>query len=499
MGYKDYTTDYSEKMSAKTSKYDALICKAEMLHRDNKNEVSKKEASYYLEAARVCEEIASMNIGQRAVANKWNARKEDCMEKIDSIMAIIEPSKKKPADVKSESGSDEELNEGAVSKNENSGGVKVTSSGFKTKNSCQEVTAETIEKWYAEKPNHGFDSISGMEKERKLLNKIVEDNDWKEIDSFINYKSVNSILFYGIPGCGKTFVIEAFIKELMDKGYKYIRLKGSDIHSSYVGVGQKVIDIAFKEAMDNEPCVFFIDEFDEVCVDRNIENVAEYSKQATITFLQSYDSLLQHKEKNVIFLCATNYPASIDAAMRSRIYPVYVPLPDAKARTSYFEKKLENITLSGMDYVYIAKRTAECSYRDLDKIISFLIGGFREQAIEKSKVLSESGELDKQATQNAAITAIKEGKIKLDKELFESVMNDYSVEDKSESFESLKAFRRDLAKENDNYEYEDIESLEAPDDGAFKKDEAAKPKPTVTPVKTGGVSKVKPMLRPAKS
>ena len=323
----------------------------------------------------------------------------------------------------------------------------MTSSGFKTKNSCQEVTAETIEKWYAEKPNHGFDSISGMEKERKLLNKIVEDNDWKEIDSFINYKSVNSILFYGIPGCGKTFVIEAFIKELMDKGYKYIRLKGSDIHSSYVGVGQKVIDIAFKEAMDNEPCVFFIDEFDEVCVDRNIENVAEYSKQATITFLQSYDSLLQHKEKNVIFLCATNYPASIDAAMRSRIYPVYVPLPDAKARTSYFEKKLENITLSGMDYVYIAKRTAECSYRDLDKIISFLIGGFREQAIEKSKVLSESGELDKQATQNAAIAAIKDGKIKLDKELFESVMNDYSVEDKYDSFESLKAFRRDLAKE----------------------------------------------------
>ena len=96
MGYKDYTTDYSEKMSAKTSKYDALICKAEMLHRDNKNEVSKKEASYYLEAARVCEEIASMNIGQRAVANKWNARKEDCMEKIDSIMAIIEPPKRSP-------------------------------------------------------------------------------------------------------------------------------------------------------------------------------------------------------------------------------------------------------------------------------------------------------------------------------------------------------------------------------------------------------------------
>ena len=76
MGYKDYTTDYCEKMSAKTSKYDALICKAEMLHRDNKNEVSKKEASYYLEAARVCEEIASMNIGDNRAAEK-EARREE--------------------------------------------------------------------------------------------------------------------------------------------------------------------------------------------------------------------------------------------------------------------------------------------------------------------------------------------------------------------------------------------------------------------------------------
>ena len=67
------------------------------------------------------------------------------------------------------------------------------------------------------------------------------------------------------------------------------------------------------------------------------------------------------------------------------------------------------------------------------------------------------------------------------------------------ALKALKLSAATLRKKNDNYEYEDIESLEAPDDGAFKKDEAAKPKPTVTPVKTGGVSKVKPMLKPAKS
>ena len=37
-------------------------------------------------------------------------------------------------------------------------------------------------------------------------------------------------------------------------------LSGGDIHQSLVGMSEKVVERAFKEAQENAPCIFFIDE-----------------------------------------------------------------------------------------------------------------------------------------------------------------------------------------------------------------------------------------------
>ena len=59
-------------------------------------------------------------------------------------------------------------------------------------------------------------------------------------------KQLHSYFFIGPPGCGKTYIIEAFAHELMDQNYKYLSLVGSDILSRFVGEAEKIITRLFE-------------------------------------------------------------------------------------------------------------------------------------------------------------------------------------------------------------------------------------------------------------
>ena len=105
-------------------------------------------------------------------------------------------------------------------------------------------------------------------------------------------KNLHSYFFVGPPGCGKTFIIKAFAKELAEKDYKYIALEGSDILSRYVGDAEKIVTRVFEEAEKQDKCIVFIDEVDGVCKNRSKSNLPEYAASLTTAFLTGYNRIV---------------------------------------------------------------------------------------------------------------------------------------------------------------------------------------------------------------
>ena len=62
----------------------------------------------------------------------------------------------------------------------------------------------------------------------------------KDPESFKDYgiEPPNGILFYGPPGCGKTFFAECLSEEI---GFNFIKVGPSDVGSKYVHGGQEKI------------------------------------------------------------------------------------------------------------------------------------------------------------------------------------------------------------------------------------------------------------------
>ena len=138
-------------------------------------------------------------------------------------------------------------------------------SGTKT-SSPDGISDEVVKSWFPEEgPKHGFDKVSGMLPLVRKLRHYVFNVAASRFKEHMDVGSTHSFFLYGPPGCGKTFIIEAFIHELMKQGYSYMTLSGADIHASLVGEAEKRVERAFLEARRHAPCILFIDEIDSVC------------------------------------------------------------------------------------------------------------------------------------------------------------------------------------------------------------------------------------------
>ena len=437
-------SSYTQSMDEKTTRYNNLVRQAERINYNNDGRVSKEEAEFYYQAAKICEEIMNMNLSQRAVYAQWQLRRQNCENTVKNICDAIAPPPPAPELEKTAEDVSQGARSGAAAK-----GAGQTSSGFKTKNAVKDVPAETIESWYKERPNHGFDDVTGMDELKKRLADEAASIGWNRIDEVLHISPVQSYFFYGPPGTGKTYLIEAFASELMEKGFQYIRLLGGDIHASLVGVAEKTVQIAFKEAIDNEPCLIFIDEIEDVCVDRNSSKAEGHEKRLTVAFLEAYN-LLRESGKRVIFMGATNHPGQVDSAMLDRVKLIRIPLPDKKAREAWFARKLDTLTLEdGFSYSDMAAATDNYSYRDLIRLQDAIAIKAKRQTIESYRVETNSGDLDQEQTDIAGSGALRGGSIVLTRALFDETREENPPSDKSRILAELRDFEENIAAQNE--------------------------------------------------
>ena len=481
-----FKSDYLSELHLLINQYRGAINQAERVMREYERNPSRKllveQCEYYKTAADLCGQIA-LRYPKKLDQDEWLDRQADADRQMQRIYDIATgrvkpeapdyfggmhrpgytgeetnplytsrttPEQKIPAAEQPVRKNTEEQSE-PVQPGEGQNGYKRT--GLKPTDG---ITEDVVQTWFRASPKHGFSKISGMTDLVKTLGGYVTNMAAARFKERIGVSNTHSFFLYGPPGCGKTYIVEAFIHELMKQGYCFMKLSGADIHASLVGEAEKRVERAFKEARRHAPCILFIDEIDSVCRNRSTPNLPNHALNTTNAFLNAYNEMVSD-DKSVIFIGATNYPHMVDAAMADRAGMIRVPLPDLPAKANKFRMLFEETVTDedgnthvetkialeeGFTYLDMAEETDNFSYRDFGRLQNDLVDALLE---ELSPLYGQSAE-----DGDAMYQAVSSGEHPLTRELFMKVVGSFKPSKKDEIIRSLDAWDADIQKRIDS-------------------------------------------------
>lgn len=262
----------------------------------------------------------------------------------------------------------------------------------------QTGAAEVIELRPEDTEKIGFKDIAGMDGLKKILRmQIIEPFLRPGIFKRFKKKAGGGILLYGPPGCGKTMIAKAIAAEC--NAY-FISVGISDVLNMWIGESERNLADIFEKARAHKPSLLFFDELDALAYSRSKSN-SHHSRTVVNEFLAQLDGIGSQNDQ-VLILSASNMPWDIDPAMKrpgrfSR--QVFVPPPDAEARSAMLRLKLDGVPCGHISYSSLAKMTNSCSGADIDGII--------DQAKESALMdILESGE-ERNLEQEDLLEAVK--------------------------------------------------------------------------------------------
>ena len=175
-----------------------------------------------------------------------------------------------------------------------------------------------------------------------------------------------NVLFYGLPGTGKTMLVKALANELEVPLYL---IKSTSLIGDHVGDGASKIHDLFKKASENSPSIIFIDEIDAIALHRSFQSLRGDVSEIVNSLLTEMDGIIENR--SVITIGATNNPTSLDYAVRSRFEEeIEFKLPDDNERLVILENNLESMPLDyELDLEKIVKQTKGLSGRDIKEKI----------------------------------------------------------------------------------------------------------------------------------
>lgn len=161
-------------------------------------------------------------------------------------------------------------------------------------------------------------------KEREVMGKLISNG----------IKPPNSLLLYGPPGVGKTFLAKVISKQL---NLPLITLDLASTVSSYLGkTGQNLKKVL--EYAKSSPSILFLDEFDAIAKRRDDPTDLGELKRIVNVLLKE----LEDWPNNSIVIAATNHPEFLDKAIWRRFdIKIEMPLPDATVRLKVWIENLD--------------------------------------------------------------------------------------------------------------------------------------------------------------
>lgn len=214
---------------------------------------------------------------------------------------------------------------------------------------------------------NGFKDIAGMDQlKQMLMQKVIFILKDKEKAAKYKLLPPNGMLFYGPPGCGKSFFAEKFAEET---GFNFMLVKASDLGSIFVHGSQGKIADLFKKAEENKPTIICFDEFDAFVPNRS-NTGAEHQAGEVNEFLSQLNNCAQ---RGIFVIATSNRPDMIDPAVlrTGRIDKlVYIPMPDKDARREMFKLHLNGRPCEDIDAEHLAEMTDGYIASDIAYIVN---------------------------------------------------------------------------------------------------------------------------------
>ncbi len=173
------------------------------------------------------------------------------------------------------------------------------------------------------------------QEDENIINQVI--NTYKVNDKLIEYniRYLNSLLLYGVPGCGKT-MLGKYIAYKLKVPFAYLNF--SNLISSYLGKTGENIQKVF-DYISSLKCVFMLDEIDAIGLERGTDSVGELSR-VVINLMQCLDKF----NNSSIIIGATNREDMIDKALKRRFSLKYeMKLPSNEIQHRIVESFLKTI------------------------------------------------------------------------------------------------------------------------------------------------------------
>lgn len=278
----------------------------------------------------------------------------------------------------------------------------------------------------SEKPKETFADVGGLEdvKKKIRMNFILP---LKQPELFAAYgkEAGGSLLLFGPPGCGKTFLARAVAGEI-DANFMHIELQ--DILSMYAGQSEHNLHDIFEKARENKPCVIFIDELDAMGGSRH-QMRQHHDRMLVNQLLLELDGL-QSENDNVFVIGATNTPWYLDSALRrpGRFnHLVFVPPPEEAERQTILQLKISGKPTESLNLSKIATETKFFSGADLEQLISDAVESAMERTFETGEIQPITNDDLKKAAKSRKATTLEWFSTAKNYATFSDVNQDYQI------------------------------------------------------------------------
>ncbi|CAM3557018.1 MULTISPECIES: ATP-binding protein [Saccharibacillus] len=236
-----------------------------------------------------------------------------------------------------------------------------------------------------EKPPVTFADVGGLEEvKKKIRMNFILPLQQPELFAAYGREAGGSLLLYGPPGCGKTFLARAIAGEI-DASFLHLELQA--ILSMYIGGSEHNLHAIFEKARAEAPCVLFIDELDALGGSRHGMR-QHHDRMLVNQLLVELDGLASFNE-NVFIVGATNTPWYLDSALRrpGRFNNLlFVTPPEEEERDMILKLKLHGKPADGINVRKLAESTPLFSGADLDQLVRDATELALERAMETGEI-----------------------------------------------------------------------------------------------------------------